>query len=109
VGAQDIYKHMFYVYAIKNQEDKIYIGQTIDLKVRLQRHNGLLKNKKTSFTNKNKGVWELIYKEALTSRKEAIKRETELKSYKGREFIRTLILETGITCAGSSVDRAVAF
>jgi len=82
---------MFYTYAIKNQNNKIYIGQTIDLEVRLQRHNGLLKNKNTSFTSKNGGNWELIYKEEFETRSEAMKREKELKSFRGREFIRSLI------------------
>ncbi|MFA6160442.1 MAG: GIY-YIG nuclease family protein [Parcubacteria group bacterium] len=84
---------MFNVYVIKNQNGKIYIGQTADLKVRLERHNRLLKNKKTSFTSKNKGVWELVYKENFNSREEAIKREKELKSFRGREFIRKSILK----------------
>jgi putative endonuclease len=81
---------MFYVYVIKNQNDKIYIGQTANLKLRLERHNGLLKNKKTSFKSLNKGVWEIIYKEEFNSRKEALNREKELKSFRGREFIRKL-------------------
>ncbi len=82
---------MFYVYVIKNQLGRIYIGQTADLEVRLQRHNGLLKNKSTSFTSKNSGNWELVYKEEFGTRSEAMKREKELKSFRGREFVRGLI------------------
>jgi putative endonuclease len=82
---------MFVVYAIKNEGGKIYIGQTADLKARLDRHNGLLKNSKKSYTSKNKGHWELIYSEDLATRQEAISREKELKSFRGREFIRSLI------------------
>ncbi|KKR20249.1 MAG: hypothetical protein UT50_C0019G0004 [Candidatus Moranbacteria bacterium GW2011_GWA2_39_41] len=82
---------MFYTYAIKNQDNKIYIGQAADLEVRLQRHNKLLKNKSTSFTSKNSGNWELIYEEEFETRSEAMKREKELKSFRGREFIRSLI------------------
>jgi putative endonuclease len=82
---------MFYTYAIKNQDGKIYIGQTADLELRLQRHNGLFKNKSTSFTSKNSGNWELIYKERFETRLEAMKREKELKSFRGREFVRSLI------------------
>ena len=83
----------FFTYVLKNnQTDKIYIGQTNNLKNRIDRHNGLLKNKNTSFTCKNKkdGEWLLFYLEEFEDRKAAIKREKELKSYKGREFIRGL-------------------
>ena len=85
----------FFTYVLKNsQTNKIYIGQTSDLKSRIDRHNGLLKNKKSSFTYKNRkdGEWLLIYSEEFTERKSAIKREKELKSYKGREFIKNLFL-----------------
>jgi len=83
---------MFNVYAIKNDvSGKIYIGQTSDLEKRLKRHNGVLKNKTKSFTSKNKGGWKLIYKEELNSRGEALIREKQLKSYRGREFIKSLL------------------
>lgn len=83
---------MFIVYAIYNKlRDKIYIGYTSNLVKRLKRHNGLLKNKASSYTCKNKGNWVLIYKEKFKTKEEAIKREKELKSYQGRKFIRNLI------------------
>jgi len=84
---------MFFVYVIKNKNDKIYVGQTFNLEIRLKRHNGLLKNKAKSFTNKNKGVWNLIYKEIFKTRKEAVIREKELKSAQGRKFIKNFILK----------------
>ncbi len=82
---------IFIVYVIANKNNKIYIGQTSDLESRLKRHNGLLRNKSKSFTSKNKGEWKLIYKEEFNTRKEAINREKQLKSYRGREFVRNLI------------------
>ncbi|PIS42130.1 MAG: endonuclease [Candidatus Kerfeldbacteria bacterium CG08_land_8_20_14_0_20_40_16] len=83
---------MFSVYVVYNRiYNKIYIGYTSDLEARLKRHNGILKNKKKSFTSKNKGKWELIYSEQSSTRKDAIKREKELKSYRGREFIKSKI------------------
>ncbi len=82
---------MFWVYAIKNQNDKIYIGQTSNLEERLKRHNGLLKNKSKSYTSKNRGEWKLIYSESKDTRQGTIEREKELKSAKGREFIRNLL------------------
>jgi len=84
---------LFFTYVLKNSEtNKIYIGQTNDLKNRIDRHNGLLKTKNSSFTYKNKknGQWLLLYSEEFSERKLALKREKELKSYKGREFIRSL-------------------
>jgi len=84
---------MFYVYVIKNNErGKIYTGHTSDLKSRLKRHNGLLKNKARSFTSKNKGIWKLIYGEKYETREKAIKREKWLKSGVGREYIKKYIL-----------------
>jgi putative endonuclease len=83
---------MFTSYVIYNKiRDKIYIGYTADLIKRLKRHNKKLPSKTASFTSKNNGSWGLIYNEDFSTRKEAIRREKELKSFKGREFIRSLI------------------
>lgn len=81
-----------FVYVIKSlTTGKIYIGQTKDLDKRLSRHNGELISKAGSYTKLNKGPWVTVYKEEFTTRTEAIEREKELKSYRGREFIRSLI------------------
>ncbi|MDD4106934.1 MAG: GIY-YIG nuclease family protein [Candidatus Shapirobacteria bacterium] len=83
----------FITYVLKNnQTGKIYIGQTSNLKNRIDRHNGLLINKSSSFTykNKGKGKWILIYFEDFEDRKTAKIREKELKSCQGRMFIRSL-------------------
>ena len=81
---------MFYVYAVYNRKhNKIYIGQTIDLTQRIKLHNN--KKFKKSFTARFDGEWVLIYKEELESRAEVLKREKQLKSYRGREFIKNLI------------------
>lgn len=82
---------MFYVYAIKNEKDKIYIGYTSNLENRLERHNGVFKNKKTSYTSKNKGKWSLVFAEEYEVKKDALKREKQLKGYQGRKFIRDII------------------
>ncbi|MBP9817734.1 GIY-YIG nuclease family protein [Candidatus Shapirobacteria bacterium] len=81
----------FVVYVLINSEtNKIYIGQTTNLEKRIDRHNGLLANRTKSYTSKNKniGIWLLGYKEVLKTRKEAIIREKELKSYQGRQFLK---------------------
>jgi putative endonuclease len=77
------------VYVLHNKiANKIYIGQTNDLERRLLEHN---EKRGNHFTAKYKGKWELIYKEEFKTRKEAIKREKQLKSYRGREFVRQYI------------------
>ena len=82
----------FYVYAIKNEpSDKIYIGHTANLQNRLARHNHQLPNKATSFTSRNRGCWRLVYQEDFSTRVEAIAREKQLKSFRGREFLKSVI------------------
>lgn len=80
---------MYTVYAIYNRKNqKIYIGQTVDLEVRLEQHNH-----KTfkGYTSRFDGLWDLIYSEEAYSRDEALKREKQLKSFRGREFIKQRI------------------
>lgn len=80
---------MFLVYVIQSESSgKIYIGQTNDLASRIRRHNQELPSKKGSYTKLNKGSWKLIYSENCKTREDAIKREKQLKSAKGREFIK---------------------
>jgi len=82
----------FFTYAIYNESrGKIYVGHTENLESRLKRHNGLLPTKSRSYTKINNGNWELVYREIFSTRLEAIKREKELKSARGRKFIKQLI------------------
>jgi putative endonuclease len=78
------------IYVIYNKQvKKIYIGQTGNLKKRLLEHN----NKKGNhYTAKFIGSWKLIYEEKYQTRKESLKREKQLKSFRGREFIKKLII-----------------
>lgn len=81
---------MFTVYAIYNSEhDKLYVGQTEDLQEHLKLHNE--KSFSRSFAAQYSGNWELIYSEQVSSRSEALKREKQLKSYRGRQFLKTNI------------------
>ena len=81
--------NMFIVYSIYNKDhDKFYIGQTFDLEARIKEHN----NKAfRGYTSRFDGEWQLIYKEMVATRQEALKREKQLKSYQGREFIKKYI------------------
>lgn len=81
---------MYTVYAIYNVDHKkVYIGQTDDLENRLKLH----KNKafEGSYTSRFDGEWTLIYSENVPDRTIALKREEQLKSYRGREFIKQQI------------------
>lgn len=82
---------MFYVYAVQNEQTgKIYIGQTADLERRLKRHNQELSTKKSSFTTKHLGNWKYIYIEECNDRPSALLREKQLKTAKGRGFIKNM-------------------
>ncbi|PIP87469.1 endonuclease [Candidatus Campbellbacteria bacterium CG22_combo_CG10-13_8_21_14_all_36_13] len=81
---------MFIVYAIYNQKhNKIYIGQTKDIEDRLDLHKSKVFHK--SYTSRFDGQWKLIYKEQVPDRQTALRREKELKSFRGREFIKKYI------------------
>lgn len=82
---------MYFVYALYNSlAKKIYIGQTNDLNKRLAEHNDP-DNFLSKYTKKYTGKWELIYNETLSMRSEAILREKQLKSSRGRSFIHSLV------------------
>lgn len=81
---------MYYVYAIYNRKhDKFYIGETNNLRQRLEMHND--HRFPTSYTARFDGFWELVYSEEYSIRQEARKREKQLKSYRGRQFINKFI------------------
>jgi putative endonuclease len=79
---------MFSVYVLYSISfDKIYIGFTSDLKSRFLSHNELDKNGWTSRFR----PWIVVYTEEYQTKKEALCRERELKSAKGRDFIWKII------------------
>ena len=79
---------MFVVYVLYSEKfNKIYIGFTHDLENRLLSHNELGKKGWT----KNFRPWTVLYKETFDEKSDAMKREKELKSAKGRAFIWSLV------------------
>jgi putative endonuclease len=79
---------MFTVYAVYNKlADKVYVGQTNNLQRRLAEHN----SNSLHYTGRIQGEWVLIYKESVATRSEALTREKQLKSYRGRESLREYI------------------
>jgi putative endonuclease len=79
---------MYFVYVIKNNQDRWYIGQTNNIKFRLERHN----NNEIKST-KNRGPWKLFHSEKFETRSEAMRREEFLKSGRGRLFLKSLCSE----------------
>jgi putative endonuclease len=81
---------MYTVYVLYSRPfDKCYVGYTSDLSSRLLSHNEL----GISNWTKRFRPWEVIYREEYTDKKAAMKREKELKSGVGREFIRNNFLK----------------
>jgi putative endonuclease len=77
----------FIVYVLFSfDHDRIYIGQTSDIVKRIKEHND-------SETKSTKAYrpWVLVHTEQYSTRAEAMRREKQLKSQKGREYIWNLI------------------
>jgi len=81
----------FCVYVLLNPLGKTYVGQTADLERRLNQHNDPT-CRLTLHTKRHPGPWRLLHFEQFSSRSAAMRRERELKSGKGREWIRTVLL-----------------
>lgn len=83
---------IFYTYILQSQKTKrFYVGSCEDLYVRLTKHNtGHVKS------TKNGVPWRVVFSEIYTSRQEAYKRERQIKSYKGGNAFKRLVIG-GIT------------
>ncbi|MBI4526244.1 MAG: GIY-YIG nuclease family protein [Deltaproteobacteria bacterium] len=78
--------NMFYVYAIECEGGRHYIGQTENLQRRWQDHI----TGKVEWTKRNKPV-KIAHYEEYQSREEAVKREADLKTGFGRQWLKELI------------------
>jgi len=78
---------MFYAYVLRSKKDnKLYIGQTRDLKKRVMRHNeGLVPS------TKHRRPMELVYYEACLNEEKSIKGEKYFKTGFGRKFLKSRI------------------
>ncbi|MEN9998810.1 MAG: hypothetical protein RI922_1800 [Bacteroidota bacterium] len=84
---------MFVTYALYSPTfDKIYIGFTSDLIDRYNSHNFL----STKGFTKNFRPWIVVYVEFHESKPAAMKHEKELKSSRGRDFVRKQIELLGL-------------
>jgi len=78
----------FIVYILYSTKcDKYYVGQTANLEVRMEEHNI---GKGGAFSSSCL-PWILVYQESFPSRREAVKREREIKNKKSRIYIEKLI------------------
>ncbi len=65
---------MYYVYIIKSQEGRFYIGSTKNIQKRIQQHNSRqFKGWTRKFSN-----WQLVYSEQFPNRQEAFIREKQI-------------------------------
>jgi len=79
---------MYTVYVLHSQNfDKIYVGYTSDIEKRLFAHN----HASNKGWTKSFQPWKIIYTEEFEKKKDAMVREKQLKSSKGREFIRKTV------------------
>ncbi|MDO9391858.1 MAG: GIY-YIG nuclease family protein [bacterium] len=80
---------MYYTYVIKCQGNgRYYIGHTADIVRRLEEHCA---GKTRSL--RNKGPFVLLYSEIHETKQAAYRRELQIKSYKGGEAFKRLILK----------------
>ncbi|MFI5265376.1 MAG: GIY-YIG nuclease family protein [Candidatus Levyibacteriota bacterium] len=77
---------MHWVYIIQSRSSShYYIGSTSDIPRRLHEHNSG-KNRST----RNKGPYDLVYKEKYGTKQGALVRELKIKSYKGGNAFKKL-------------------
>ena len=84
---RDALTDMYYTYILLSLKDSsYYVGHTGDLEKRLSRHNS-----KGSIFTKRKAPYKLVHCESFNTRGEAMKREIEIKSYKGGQAFKHLV------------------
>ena len=76
-----------YVYILRSLKDgRYYIGETADVAARLSYHNSGRQR-----STRNRIPFELVRTEEFTTREAALKREKQIKSWKGGEAFKRLI------------------
>jgi len=81
---------MFFVYVLYSPSaNKFYVGYTSNLESRLLTHNQL----GTKDWTKRYRPWELVYIESYQTKSSALKREKELNTGVGREFIQKMLVK----------------
>ena len=74
---------MYYTYILQSiSSGKLYIGQTQNLQLRLEKHN-----KGYNKSTKSGRPWKIIFSVSFETRKKAMKLERKLKNFKSRKRI----------------------
>jgi len=77
----------FFVYILRSKsKDRYYIGQSDNMESRMEFHN-TGKSRYTSIAND----WSIVYTEEYATRREARKRENEIKRKKSRIYVEWLV------------------
>ncbi len=78
---------MYHVYILKSKKDnKFYIGSTSDVAARLNYHNSGRQR-----STRHRIPFSIVYEEAFNCKSEALKREKQIKSYKGGNAFKKLL------------------
>lgn len=78
---------MFYTYVLKSKKDnKLYIGQSNNLKKRIVDHNNGLVS-----STRHRRPLELVYYESCLNEEKSVKREKYFKTGFGRKFLKDRI------------------
>ena len=78
----------FFVYILQNLEGRLYIGQTLNLELRLRRHNEV-----RVFLTKNLGPWSLECSEEYETRPKAMAKEKRLKALKNKQALMEYVAQ----------------
>jgi superfamily II DNA or RNA helicase/predicted GIY-YIG superfamily endonuclease len=89
---------LFFVYAIECEDGSYYIGQTDDLQKRWQDH---VNGRAAEWTKRHKPL-KIAHFEEFSSREEAVKRESDLKTGFGRKWLKDLIASGRARQAGGT-------
>ena len=82
---------MYFVYVLRNPQDRLYIGFTSDLERRVQQHQA----GEAGWT-RGRGPWELVHFETFDDRPEALRRERNLKRGKSNQELRRKIRQSTV-------------
>ncbi len=82
----------YFVYILRTSKNTLYIGQTNNLEKRLEEHKS--KTAKSAKYIRSFPSFELVYSEVYNSRKEAMQREYQLKSWTKAE--KETLINTGL-------------
>ncbi len=78
---------MWYIYILKSiKTNHCYIGSTANIEKRLAKHN-----QGGNISTRNGQPWKIIYSESFITKTDALKREKQIKSYKGGQAFKNLL------------------